>query len=291
MKLRRIISCFADVAAIGLFIYLLIFPKAATEPTRSALEFCAITLIPSLFIYMVLSKMIITLPVTEKLIKVMGLSTFSLLTGTLCGCPVGAKNATTLYEQERITKKHAEYLCSFTNNAGVSFVIGFVGSELFGDKSIGIRLFIYQLTASIITAFIMKYLLFGKERLPRMNPCNSSKIGLREAVADSAEAMLNICASAVFFMVAGSVAVNLFSLGQTGEAILRSALEFSSGCAAAAKCGRYSLPITAFAVGQTGLCVALQVKSVLGNRLSIRPFLLGKLISCAIMVFLAVIIG
>ncbi len=197
----------------------------------------------------------------------------------------------TLYEQGNITKKHAEYLCSFTNNAGVSFVVGFVGSELFGDKAIGIRLFIYQLTASVITAFIMKGLLFGKERLPRMIPCKNQRIGIREAVADSAESMLHICASAVFFMVTGSVAVRVLSLNLQGEAILRSLLEFSSGCASAAGCGTYALPITAFAIGQTGFCVALQVKSILGNRLSFRPYIMGKLICCSLMVVLTVIFG
>ncbi len=291
MKLRKIISYFADIAAMGLFVYLIIFPKSAAQPTRAALEFCTSTLIPSLFIYMVLSKMIITLPFTQKLIKITGLEAFMLITGSLCGCPVGAKNAVTLYDQGSITKKHAEYLCSFTNIPGASFVVGFVGSELFSDKALGIRLFVYQLTASVITAFVMKHLIFGKEKLPRILPCTNKKIGIGEAVADSAQTMINICASAIFFMVAGSVIVNAFSLNAVQESVLRSLLEFSSGCASAVNCNIYALPITAFALGQTGFCVALQVKSLLGSRLSFRPYILGKLVCCSFTVLLTVIFG
>ncbi len=291
MKPRKIISIIGDIAAIGLFLYLLAFPKIAAQPTRVALNFCGSILIPSLFVYMVLSKIIITLPWTQKFIRLVGLEAFSLVTGCLCGCPLGAKNAVTLYEQGSITKKHAEYLCSFTNNAGVSFVVGFVGGELFGNTQIGLKLFFFQITAAIITALVMKPIVFGKERLPKIMPCKSSKIGFREAISDSAFGMINLCATAIFFMVAGGVAVNIFSLNPMGEAILRSVLEFSSGCASAAKCGRYAIAITAFALGQTGLCVGLQVKSLLGNKLSFRPYIMGKLLCCSVMVVLAVIFG
>ncbi len=290
-KLKRAFYCFYDLAALLFFIYLIAFPKAAAQPTKTALEFCSATLIPSLFIYMVLSKMIITLPITEKFLDFLGLELFSLATGTLCGCPLGAKNAMTLYEQGRITKKHAEYLCSFTNNAGVSFIFGFIGNELLGDSAVAFRILIYQLSASLITSYIMKKLIFGKERLPKVIKCKVSKIGLREAVSDSANTMISICAYAVFFMVLGSVLVEFLHLKPEGEAVIRGILEFSSGCAAGAKCGYLSLPLIAFAIGQTGLCVALQVKSIIGSSLSIRPYFTGKLISCAFMVAMAVIFG
>lgn len=277
------------MAAIWLFIYLLVFPQYAAEPTRYALEFCAATLVPSLFIYMVLAKTVISLPVTDKLMRFMGLEGFALITGTLCGSPVGAKNAITLYEQGKITKKHAEYLCSFTNNASLSFVVGFVGGELFGDISAGIKLLIFQLLASAATAVIMKFVIFGREKIPNIEVKGKSKIGLREAIADSASTMINVCACAVFFIVTGDAVSRVWELPPLWDGILKSVLEFSSGCAAASKLGNYALPVTAFAVGQTGLSVAMQVKSVIGNRLALRPFLLGKLISCVIMTVLAYI--
>ncbi len=291
MKARRIFSFCAQMITLFLFIYLLIFPQSATQPTRFALEFCGKTLIPSLFIYMVLSKMIVNTPIIHRLTSILGLESVALILGTLCGCPIGAKNAVLLYDNGQITKKHAEYLCSFSNNASISFVIGFVGGEILGDIRLGLMLLIFQITASAITAGIMKYKIFGKERLPRASQGIYNRTSLWEAVSDSAVTMLNLCACVVFFIVAGGVFTQLFSFSPAVEAIFKSTLEFSSGCAAAKSVPECAFVISAFALGQMGGSVVLQVKSVVGNRFSVRPFLAGKFINGAVMTALAIIFG
>ncbi len=291
MRIRRFMVGVGNIAAMMLFAYLLIHPQYATRPTAQALGFCATTLVPSLFVYMVLSKIIITLPMTEILTRVIGLEAFALITGTLCGCPVGAKNAVSLYESGRISKKRAEYLCSFTNNASTSFVVGYVGSELFGDITVGVRLLVIQLVSAVLTAIIMKYAVFGKQRLEKASIQGSAPVGLREAVTDSAQTMLNLCACAVFFIVAGGVVSNLLCLGPAADALVKSVLEFSSGCATAAGLDKYAFEVTAFAVGFTGFSVVLQVQSVIAHRLSVKPFLVGKALSGSIMTALAVICG
>ncbi len=291
MKTRSLISSVADSVLIFLFVYLILFPQNASNPTRDALAFCAKTLVPSLFIYMVLAKTVVSLPITEKLAKTIGLAPIVLIMGTLCGVPVGAKTAVALYESGKIKKKYAEYLCSFTNNASVSFVLGFVGAELFGNIKIGLRLLIYQFMASVITAIIMKSIIFGREKLPKAEFSKTRKVSLREALTDSALTMINLCACAVFFIVAGGAISQLLTLPPVLNAVLKSVLEFSSGCAAAADSGRYSIYICAFSIGMTGLSVALQVQSVIAKKLAMRPFLTGKLISGTVMTVLAIIFG
>ncbi len=291
MKARKTFSVCADLAVIFLFFYLLLFPKDATIPTRDAIVFCAKTLIPSLFIYMVLSKIAITLPITDRLTKKIGYEAVTLVAGTLCGAPVGAKNALSLYETGRISKKHAEYLCSFTNNASVSFVVGFVGSELLGDVKIGLRLLAFQLISTVITAVVMKFIVFGRSRLEKPKSVKATKAGLREAISDSAFTMISLCACVMFFMVCGNAITHLFDIQPPLDAFVKSVLEFSSGCASASKTGIYALPLIAFSIGFTGLSVMLQVRSVIASRLSIRPFLMGKIISGALMTALTVIFG
>ena len=291
MKARRIFSSCAQGTAFFLFIYLLIFPKYATEPTKAALSFCANALVPGLFIYMVLAKMILGSTMMKKSERLLGLESVSLLLGTLCGCPVGAKTAVSLYDDGRITKKHAEYLCSFSNNASVSFVVGFVGAELLGNIGLGLWLLIFQIIASAVTAVVMKYVMFGKKPLPCVSQNSGIRCGLWEAVSDSATTMVNLCACVVFFMVVGGVFSRLLPLSQTCEAAFKSVLEFSSGCAASAKTGSTAFVLCAFALGQMGASVALQVKSVVGNRFSITPYLLGKLIGGTVMTALAIIFG
>lgn len=240
---------------------------------------------------MVLSKTILSLPLTEKIAKYIGVAPIALIIGTLCGAPIGAKNAITLYESNRIDKKYAEYLCSFTNNASVSFVVGFVGSELFGDISIGVKLLIFEIIASIITAIIMKRVIYSKDKLPKPRFTKPNKVGLREAVTDSALTMLNLCACVVFFIVFGSAVSQILKPNAMIDALIKSILEFSSGCSAASKMGRMSLYFCAFSIGTSGLSVALQVRSVVANKLAMMPFLTGKLISGTLMTILAFIFG
>ena len=70
MKARQIFGFSVQGITLFIFIYLLIFPKYAAEPTRTALGFCATALIPGLFIYMVLAKLIagIYLPTSGQIL-------------------------------------------------------------------------------------------------------------------------------------------------------------------------------------------------------------------------------
>lgn len=291
MKAKKIIRTAIDVFALLFFVYLVIFPDNAGTPTRDALAFCGSTLIPSLFIYMVLSKIITASPVTERISEKFGIESLFLALGSVCGAPIGAKLANDMYVSGKLSKTHAEYLCSFSNNASVSFVIGYVGSSLLGNKNIGIRLFVIQVISAVITAFIMKYVMFGTKKLPRITFGQTKKTDLREAISDSALTMLNLCACVVFFMVLGNTLSKMLSLNSTANAVLKSFLEFSSGCASASGEGIYALPIIAFSLGFTGLSVAMQVRSVTEGRLSIKPYFAGKAISCAVMTLLVMICG
>ncbi len=291
MKVKQMIFRSTELGFFIFFIYLLVFPDSATEPTRNALVFCAQTLVPSLFIYMVLSKIIMCQPLTAKIMKIFSPWAVALVMGILCGAPIGAKNAVSLYDSGKISKKYGEYLCSFTNNPSLSFVIGFAGKELLGDSRLGIKLLIFEITSCLITAFVMKLLIFGKEKLPKPDFENNKKIGIWEAVSESALTMVNLCACVVFFMILGNTVSKALNLSPLAEGILKSALEFSSGCAAAAKTGKFAFPLIAFALGQTGASVALQVKSVIGNRFSVVPFAIGKLVTASVMTFLAVVFG
>lgn len=289
MKTRSIFSALTDSLAIILFLYLLVFPQSASEPTRNALYFCAQTLIPSLFIYMVLAKMIISLPATDRLAKRIGTGSIVFISGILCGCPIGAKMALSLYESGRIDKRYAEYLCAFTNNASVSFVVGYVGGELFGSRVIGIRLFIFQIIASAVTALLMKRFIYGKTHIKTIYSESAGRVPLREAVTDSAQTMISVCACAVFFIVAASSISGFLGLPPIWDAVLKCLLEFSSGCAAGARLDSGALGICAFSIGFTGLSVFLQVKSVVSGKLSTKPFAVGKLISATVMTMLSLL--
>ena len=291
MKHKSILSRIYEILLLFLFVYLLIFPKNASAPTRSALEFCARTLVPSLFIYTVLSKTVFSSSLVQSAARRFGIVPITLVIGTLCGCPIGAKLSISLYESRRVDKRFAEYLCSFSNNASASFVLGFIGSELFGDALVGVRLLVYQLIASVITAAVMKRLIFGRERLPKICASITQKTTLSEAISDGGATVMGISACAMFFIVVSNAISSLLPLSGCSLAIVRAILEFSSGCSAAASLKDFAIPVTAFALGHCGASVAMQVRAVTGGRLSLRPYLTGKIISGTVMTVLAIIFG
>lgn len=291
MKARRLISVSIDLVLVFLFVYLVIFPKNVSLDTKNALIFCAETLIPSLFVYTVLSKAVFSMPIAEKIEKIVGLPAFSLVMGTLCGAPLGAKNAMLLYENQKIDKKYAEYLCSFTNHASVSFVVGYVGSVLFRDTRVGARLLVYQLAASVITAVVMRFFIYGKAKPRAISGYTCKSESLDRIILDGAHTVINISACAVFFKVVATAVARLLSLDKIQNALLLSLLEFSSGVSESARLGGFSLVFCAFAIGFGGLSVAMQVKSVCGGKLSMRYYFLGKSIECALMTALAFIFG
>lgn len=291
MKARRAVSCAVDIFCLVLFVYLLVFPEYASAPTRIALEFCFTALLPSLFMYGVLSRIAVGTPFVARLSRIFGVGTAVLAIGMLCGAPIGAVTATSLYKNGAVKKKYAEYLVSFTNCASLSFLLGYVGNMLFGDISVGVRLAVYQLASSVFTAAVMKRVMFGKEKQSNRTGFSVKRVGLREAVSETAESMINICACAVFFAVAGSVLANLGIFGETVGVLVKCLLEFSTGCAAAAKSADYNFLLVAVAVGFSGFSVLLQVYSAIANKLSLMPFLVGKLISGTVMTLLAFIFG
>ena len=292
MRTKKAIFLLIDVFSAVTCVYLTVFPERASVPTREALVFCFSSLVPAVFMYGVLSKLIISLPITERLSRFFGTAPIAAFISLLCGAPVGARIALSLYNQGAVSKRYAEYLLSFCVCPSLPFTVGFVGGTLFGSTLIGLKLLLFQVVAMVMISTGFKFSLPSAERsTPRGKLKPTKRTDLREAISEGAESMISVCACAVFFIVCSSVLKNLFALPPLPEAITKALLEFSSGCAAAAKLARYSLALSAFSLGWCGLSVALQVQTAVGNSLSIRLFLLGRLVSGTLMTILAVIFG
>lgn len=118
-----------------------------TQPTKcllyalNGLNLWYEKMIPALFPFMVLSGIIIRLNLTEPfvkllqplltpLFKVSPSCIYGILTGFLCGFPMGAQTVALLYENKLINKAEATFLLSFCNNIGPVYFLGFVMPSL-----------------------------------------------------------------------------------------------------------------------------------------------------------------
>lgn len=246
------------------------YSQRAAEYAQDALKLCAVSIIPSLFPYMVVSSLIVSSKVGYIPAKILPLSklfslpesaTCAILLGALCGFPVGAKTAVNLYLKGELTKEEAEILISAANNTGPSFVVFVIGGAFFKSNAFGWHLYICQLMASFICALFINRAVFGVEKKRfKKYKTSLSFPDFFSAVSDSATSIITVCAFIVFFSVIQGFLLPVFSSISTDLAGGVSAvLEFTQGAKFASLLGGAKGRFLAgLSVGWSGLSVFFQ---------------------------------
>lgn len=91
------------------------------------------------------------------------------LLGMLCGYPMGAKLASDMYESHKISRREAEYLTTFCNNASPSFIITYLGQICLLNKVPASRLFLCLFLSDFICMMIFRLLIY-RNHLPGSVP-------------------------------------------------------------------------------------------------------------------------
>ncbi len=287
----------------GLFSLALIIKNSdvAIEYMKRGLSLCTKTVIPSLFPFMVVSDIIVSsgitayaAPILKKPMKLLfgigGEGGCAVFLGTLCGFPIGARSAVSLYDKGRISKGELERILTFANNPSSAFIISAVGMTLFGDREFGRVLYLTTLISAALTGIAGK-LLFGKKseiNMPMTCICDANRtLGsaeiFTEAVSSSALGMLKVCAFVVFFSAfVGTVgmASERAVLPQEVRTLIFSLCELTSGVAEAANLSsrKNGAILAAFASGWSGFSVHFQIMSICSGRdISLKPYFLSKL--------------
>ncbi len=286
---------------------------AAVEYMGRGLTLCARTVIPSLFPFMVISELLVQSGAGEafgrlfsRLMRwVFGLSgagASALLLGSMCGFPVGAKTAVSLYDRNLISKAECEHLLTFTNNPSSAFLITAVGVSIFGNRRLGVTLYITMLATSFLIGFLARFFIRGKGKIdPHPHyPTGWHPGGVEmftSSVSGAANAMLAVCGYVIFFSaVTGALGHMMAGLGQSGELVytlLCGFLELTGGISEASGLAsrEAAIVLTAGVAGWSGLSVHCQVMSLCGGRgLSFRPYILAKavqgILCAAVMAFI-----
>lgn len=134
---KRIKRIILGVFLLSLLVLMLLFPEMSYKHACNGLLLWFHKILPTLFPFMVLSRMCIELGYTEYIIfpfrKVLqglyginGNGCYCLFMGFLCGFPMGAKTSIDLYEKNLISFKEAEFLLAFTNNLGPVYILTFI---------------------------------------------------------------------------------------------------------------------------------------------------------------------
>ena len=300
VSLRAGEICFGIFSIFCLLLILRNSELAIGYMTRG-LQLCAKTVVPSLFPFMVLSELIVSGGLVErlpgflttpmqKIFDLPAAGCCAVLLGMLCGFPVGAKCTVLAYERQQLTKEEAEHALLFSNNPSSAFLISAVGISLWGNRAFGLTLYFTSIIISLFTGFLYRFLHKKKEEsLPSMSFPLSKPTPLKgaslftNAVRSAAGSILLVCAYVVFFStLVGTLNLVLGSLHlpQTIQATVFCLFELSGGVNQAATLSNAATGalLCAFATGWSGLSVHCQILSICdGKGLSFRSYFWAKL--------------
>jgi len=308
---RNITQTALALLAFLLPVAMLFFTGELRDSTASALRLCVTAVIPSLFPFIVANQFFTwsgaakTLGrqlsgVTRIVFGLGGACASAILTGLVCGYPSGAACAFGLYAMGECTADEAERCTAIASNAGPAFVIGAIGGAMLGDVRFGVIIWCSTVAVSLAAGVILKFFASRRNDSSAPLPKNSysGRFSPAAIISDSALLMLKICAFITVFSAAADTAgalAGMLGLDGAAGALLRGVFELTSAADFAASClpARYAAVIIAAILGWSGLCVHLQIASLLPKGLSLARYYIVKLLSapasavlCALMIML-----
>lgn len=320
LKLRDLLlGCTLLAALVGLMAW----PQEVIGAGKDGLALCGNVILPSLFPFFVVSSLIVGLGLAEypgrlveklmqPLFRVNGRCASALVLGLIGGYPVGARTAAELYKRGQCSRSEAERLLGFCNNSGPAFLLGVVGTGIFGSAQIGLLLMVIHMISALLVGLIFRFYSPNSETghasptpLPTAAQIHPAAV-FTQAVRDSCISVINVCGFILLFGVIlrlltlsgilGALSRGLASLFSPlglsypwAKRLLGGFLELSNGVAALPAGDRAGgIPMAAFLLGWGGLSVQCQTMSVLKDTgLSLKPCLLGKLLHGLISAVLA----
>ncbi len=298
---------FPYIIVIYITCLMIISPDSAIFYARQALDMCYEIIIPSLFPFFICSGLLIysglseTLskfcrPIMQPLFNINGAGAAALVLGTISGYPLGAVTACQLYESGYLSKSEAERLLAFCNNSGPLFILGAVGSAIYSSHKIGIALYISHILAAITVGILFRFYAKDKHKAPIYTisqPKRTFAEVFSNVLTNSISSILTVCGAVIFFSVVTNVIASKLPDNDILKSIFMGIMELTGGTKSISQSTlslNAQLIISAFVVGFAGICVHLQVMAIVKKQdLSLKPYILGKLLHGAISALYAII--
>ncbi len=282
MKVRMISSFLLAVMAL-----LLLFSSQATEAVRQGLQLCVTSVVPSLFPFLVLSSLFLSIAGVDR-----SDSCLQQVAGRILGCgaagvgifflsllggyPVGPRLLGQLYRTHQLSREEAEHLLRFCNNAGPAFILGFVGLGQFGSLHIGVYLYLIHAAAAALLTLLFrpKTVFFSEKESSRPSSASLADVFVA-AVGEAGSTMVQICSFVTFFYTA----LQLFSsLSHLSHPLILGFVEMTAGVLRLST-DRSGFVMACGLLGWGGVSVHCQTAAVLsGTGLSLRGYLWSKLL-------------
>lgn len=278
----------------SLLLLLILDSRTALTAASAGIQLCLKTLIPSVFPFIFIGGFLcaaistISCPLIEECLKIPRYGFGYLLTGLICGYPVGAKTLQEAYRSGQIDRATASRMCCFCNNAGPAFIIG-VLSSVFSSWKVSMIIWFIQILSAVITGIL----------LPNSTDTDfpvqsTSDINMHLQMKNTLGAVASICGWVILFKVILSY-MDIWimpSLPKLTQCLLAGFLELANGLCMLSLIEsdalRFIVATAMLSFG--GMCVYFQTKS-LAPELVGKHYILCKILQNLIAIGLSMVAG
>ncbi len=296
-RARAIASTWIFPVIISLF---LVFSSSTAEFIKSGISLCLDTVIPSVFPFMVISALIISLgagrdlgyvfsPPIRLIFGTSHAAACPIIIGLICGYPSGAFAAAAMYDGDEISKGELTRLLTFINVPGAAFVIGAIGEGMLSSKKLGVAIYFSVLMAAITVGIACRFFekKTGKSAVSPQYHDTPILQAIPTAIRSAAANMLTVSACVVTFSAVSGLICSLPFMDSAPwwiKTAVTGFLEVSSGARAASALGGIYAPLIASSVcAWSGLSVQMQIISACrGRGISFVPFFVSKAVQAVL---------
>lgn len=225
--------------------------------------------------------------------------TFAIITGFLCGYPMGSKVTADLLRTKKITKDEASYLLSFCNNTSPMFIMNYAVLEKIGKREYLLPSFLILTISPILASFLFRKKYIQSNVRFQTNPTPlSSKINfqfsmLDHAIMDGFEAITKVGGYIIIFSVLLTFLKTLNITSPIWSLFVLPSLEITNGISLLTASSFpfpviYVLVLSLISFG--GICSIAQTQCMLNETgISVLPYIIEKLITATVTSFLTIL--
>lgn len=317
----ELLFCFA---LLGIILVVAIMPNRYILATQNGLTVWAKIVLPSLFLFFVLTKAMLSLPASKKMFAILD-KPFGLIYGTqkyggyvffmsiIAGYPIGAKLIEELYSNGNLSQKEAKSMIAYCSSSGPMFIIGSIASQMFGNIRLGIVIYFSHILSCLINGLIYKNKSKNSSfdiKIGKNNPINTKNeqkkgFDLNKIMYDSILSILmvggyiSICFAGIEVLNSVLSPIKMLLINNCSYGIIagciKGIIEVTTGCVSLSKIGidvRLLCVVLTSLVTFGGLSIHLQSQMFLSKaKIKYSYFLKTKLTQTIIAAILSFVLG
>lgn len=273
-----------------LLILFIVFPKPMADSISESISVCLDVIIPSMFVFMVMSSYIIDEGIYKTLIspiyiimkRILPLNKelFSIFMLSLIGgYPTGIKLLRERIAENKNYHEIYERMTAFCYCVSPVFAVNIIGYGVYGSVEAGVTVYI----SNVLACFVLAIFTAGRinRESTEINSVNTEKYnpkGLIFCINSSSNALLTICAVIICFNSVMSVINSLLmEFGIVPHEIVSGFFEISNLTKITTPSPLY-LPFFSLISSFGGVCVLFQTVALAGNNFSMKYFFIGRII-------------